>query len=338
LFVGLFEVWRFREHVFPVEFGNASESGNFVLLFPVVILLFLRSSINRNPIVISILLYIMAMLIWMCVQQMEWVSLITGMFLSPPARSLIGVGIGSIYLVIIALALTDNARRCNLKYACSLAALTFIVVKVYGWGLSTTNPSFYNDPRILGSSLLVSLFVYGALRGVRWIIALSILIVSLPGMLVNPVARGLGPLMDSQLIHEVNKIDNEYGKTRWVVIGGAVLPQALRSAGVQVFNGVSFSPQLDDLKLLDPKGIYEQVWNRYAHIAVESNSGAASVPEFSLVQGDVYVITLDVCSESLKSIGVTHLVYNGTPSENDMKCLESVSVLSKGFGIYKYIE
>jgi len=104
---------------------------------------------------------------------------------------------------------------------------------------------------------------------------------------------------------------------------------------VQVFNEVAYAPRMDDYKALDPSGDWAPVYNRYAHITVNS-APPGSGPTFAVLQGDSFLLSIHPCDSRLETVGIKYFVFSYPPSGQETSCLELVQgPVSKKFYLYR---
>jgi hypothetical protein len=167
------------------------------------------------------------------------------------------------------------------------------------------------------------------------VLAVTIIILSLPGLSVNPIARGLQPLTDKQVFRQALAAQANIPDPQWVVFGDAYVSQAFVANGFTTLGGNKFIPDPDQMLVLDPGGNSSNVWNRYARIKfVVAESHLAT---FELVHTDSYKIFINPCSDQLKRIGVTNA---GSTSPLDLAhfpCLTAYSANLPVNGVYLYV-
>lgn len=121
-------------------------------------------------------------------------------------------------------------------------------------------------------------------------------------MLVNPIVSGIGAWKDNQLLQavaECNKADDV-----WVADGCSVyMPNLMTTVGAHTINATQVYPDVETWSALDPGGVNEKVYNRYAHVTLDLTSGCT---EFELIQNDWFHIAVNM--DDLKTLGVTKIL------------------------------
>jgi len=103
--------------------------------------------------------------------------------------------------------------------------------------------------------------------------------------------RGLGPLLGSAAFQEIDKIHAADPEAKWISYGDYMTAQLIKATGATVLNGTKWIPDLPFLRLLDPKGQYETIYNRYAWIICVPKVFPEEA-SFTLLQPDFYQIQL----------------------------------------------
>lgn len=333
-FAGSFQVAASEETQYPVGFGNASEASAY-MSYPCLLFLVAGKSLlaKGNRVVAAILLVWMLFLVWICVPVPLGLSVL-GFKYSPPERAIVGLGLASIFLVIIFAQRVRDGRISGvgtlkkwITFAVGLIFFTCLAIKA-----RELDPRFFTYPRILMGLTLFGCIHFAAFTGKPvWLIPV-VLVVGL-NLSVNPLLSGLSSVIDKPVLVAARAQTYEQNN-RWAVVGSFVLSQGLKAQGLDVVTGSQITPTPEYSRVFDPTGRYEEVWNRYAHIVLESKPGLMR-PQFTLVQPDMYVIRLDVCGPELDALGVTRMAYAESVPEKDKRCLSPLNS-PRGTGVQLY--
>lgn len=328
-----FEAFRFGELRFPAAAINASEASSFVLAFPIgIAALRVRGLLRREGAYPAALaLYALLVLFWMCCSMPEPLAKLyqsAGWSWSPPERSLVGLGIGSILLAIIVAAHAEAASAQAgilrpLEDRRWIPLLAVIVVGMFGWGLRKSDESFITPGTIAAGMLLAFLLSRGISQGKRASLALGVALLAIPGATVNPLTSGLSAILDKPILSAA-RAASDGPADRWAVVGDFVFAQGLKARGLDVVNGSQMVPDARLHAILDPARRHTDVWNRYAHVLFESAPGSAS-PEYSLGQADLYVVKLDICGPQMRAMRVNRIAYTRAVPDQDLRCLEPIA-------------
>lgn len=328
---GIFEAWRIGEASVPLPPSNPSEAANFALLFPVVALAALIPALRavRTPLVMTLLVYCIALAAWAVAPLPEAFAVplakLTLLSFSTPHRALLGIGLGSVVLVAVWI---SSARRLAplpkqplpIVLGVSLAATLGLALAVH-----QRDPAFFTLARLVAGGVIVGLASWAVSRGRLAPWAIATVLLAIPAATVNPLARGLAPLTDRVSMQLAVKESRAADRgVTWMVVGSFVLPQALKANGIPTFGGATYLPAVDRMRLLDPDGSYSDIWNRYAHIQVNSEPGVAR-PRFTMIDAPgLYAVSVDVCSRVIALLGITHVVYASEPPPADRACLSPI--------------
>lgn len=152
------------------------------------------------------------------------------------------------------------------------------------------------------------------------------------GIGVNPLYHGVFDLNNTAVGRAVAKVDDAHPGT-WVGIGTRVPTAVLVESDVRALNGVQTYPPAEMWKLIDPKGKYEDRWNRLANVNWVAEPGE---PMVTNPVRDQIVVSFDSCSSFAKK----HISYVLTDSPLDQQCVQKVREVSQGqstFWIYRVL-
>ncbi len=134
-------------------------------------------------------------------------------------------------------------------------------------------------------------------------LALMIGWTTLSGCLVNPIMRSCASVTDYAFARKVAEIAKEDPDAWWLTTGHDFSQALVLANGGKVLNGVNFYPDFEKWELIDPKGKYKDLENRYAHILVEiTNDKTMSVEK---IQNDW--VMLRIPSSDLEKLDVSYL-------------------------------
>lgn len=327
LIYGFFENFRIGETTFPMRPTNASEASSFVLLFPLVLLAVpWRCLLGREGALMSVLMVFCAIVAgWSAIElprALEGTMQAAGWSLVTPKRAVIGLGVASILACVVLFAHTNEQSR--LLHDRAIRRMSVVTVAVFvivlGWGLRQIDPIFFTTRVLFIGAVAATLIASGLLLGQTRLLTAGVLTYALASASVNPLVSGLSAVTEKPILLAAANQGGQPGD-RWAVIGDTNFAQGLKVHGLSVFAGSRFLPDRDDVKILDPSGAYERIWNRYSTIELVSKPSRATA-KFKIRRGDQYSIELNVCGEQLKLLGVTHLAYTGAVPDDDLACLE----------------
>ncbi|WP_374407646.1 hypothetical protein [Hydrogenophaga sp.] len=324
VFHGVFESWKVEEWPVPFPPTNQTKASRLWVLFPLVLFMVpLRSWFRpENRVRGLLLLYCIWVLCWSSAPLPESVRAgmaRLGWSVSDSWESGFGLGVAS--WLLVAMVVSDRVRRDGVavRWVQSglLALAGFAVVLSYGLTLSMTDPEFFVIERILLASGAVAAIAWAVHRGKRWLYLALMVGVAAPTLHVNPVQNGLDQYLRKDIFNGARMVGAD---GVWAVFGDMRVAQGFKAVGLRVINGTHYAPRMQMLEVLDPSKEAQDIWNRYAHIELES-APAGSAPIFDLMYPDHYQIKLDVCGPELRKLGVTHLAFSYLPSPHEQSCL-----------------
>lgn len=131
------------------------------------------------------------------------------------------------------------------------------------------------------------------------------------GLLVNPLMQGTASVTDYPFIDAVRAEVEDNPDALWLSTGYDQIQGLLLANGARVFNAVSFYPDFEKWKLIDPDLDHYRAENRYAHIQVTLTGNEKS--RIRLVSNDL--IQLEVTPGDLKKMGIRYFTGNQAQRE-----------------------
>lgn len=326
LLYGYFEVFRIGENSLPLPPTNASEASSFIVLVPLLLLAipFAALARRKNALLSALLLYCLVLGLWISVPMprvVEAAMQAVGWSWSPPLRSVLGLGIGSIIAVTVLFARiydgTLEVRPVAARWMVPVLVLSCLLL--FGWALHGVDPVFFRSEVVLVASMAVATMAAGIVLGRAGLFAAGLAVAIAPALLVNPLVSGLSAIQDKPILLAAKRQGDAAGD-RWAVVGDFVFSQGLKAQGLEVVTGSQLIPNRRTAQLLDPRGQYTNTWNRYAHVALRSDPGRAS-PVYELLTPDLYMVGMDICGPDVRRLGVTHVAYTAAVPVADLRCL-----------------
>ncbi|KUE90270.1 hypothetical protein ASL20_03820 [Cupriavidus necator] len=315
VFSGFYDFF-YLENQFPKALGNICEASNFILLFPIVGVCVIWHAIYRrrvNSLLVTLLVFCCLMTAWAVLGFPDWLAQGTLMSMSPPERSFVGLGLGSIFLTVAYMAVPATGRSQTPICVSRMLALFVgggILVFCLGLRFYLKDPEFYALHRAAFIAIIGGALIYAICVRDRVAFSCAVAILIAPGASINPFSRGLDAIYRKDLAERVVQSGSADQAKRWIVTGGVTSPQFFKAAGANVWNGVRYASEPQTYMPLDPQGTSSKIWNRYAHVIIEPDLELSS-PVFELVQTDVIKIRLNLCGKELSDIGVTNVAVLG---------------------------
>jgi hypothetical protein len=334
----------------PKQWMNVCEASGFIMFFPIVFYgmgYYYFKTKKTDPLLIAVSIFLLLGLIYVLIGFPGFLSKITLFSMSPATRALPIVGVGSSVLLICYLA-SDKAGIKKEKISwvefgvLASAILVFMLIVVSFINRSTQNFFSKNEATI---AITMAVITYLLIRYKNFRFALPSLCIFLigwvlPNARINPVTKGLAPILENPLVMESKLIHDQDPQGRWAVFGDARLTHLLKANGINLLNSVKLVPPMSDLKVLDPTGQRDSVYNRYAWITMNSKQIANNLTVnwgdtviFRQSSPDGYSIFIDPCSPKMKQLRVKYFVFDYVPSPQEVRCMTK---LKENAGIFIY--
>ena len=321
-----------------LTYANFCELAVYFDFFPMGIILtgwVLFKQKKADIFLILMLLANTALILWCLFSWPEWLAKATLLSYSKPVRAFLAVGFLNILLLIRALVLFEGGFSKWIKVG---AALLMSVV------VTLLSRELYEGYLDLKMSILILFLLFGSfyliLSGNKdWsrkaLLVISLAIVFVAGLFVNPVVSGLDAVYQQNLIKKIQQI-NSADNGLWIVDSGAEIGFPIINlplmAGAPTINSTNVYPVLERWHLLDPDGSEEDIYNRYAHISMNLTN-TNSETNFALKSPDLFEVNLNIAD--LEKLEVSYVF-----SKRDLSTLsnEEVSLVEladeNGFKIY----
>lgn len=349
---------------YPRAWANASETSNFIILFPVVLIAWVRNyilKIRNNRMVTVLLAYLLLISTWVLVKFPLPVAKLSLLSYVSFNRILLGLGIGSILVTIVYLAggskkrndsrvgrngndsaagnrekLTADAAPMDRAFARSASLVAFVLVFLYGLLYIQTASEDFRLRYVFLMAGFFAVLSWLLLTRRRAAFSVLILLALTPYLLVNPVARGMDPIFDNQIYLSGNKLAGREPDVRWIVFGNPVLAALLKASGMEVVNGAKYTPDLGFYAAIDPDGANRGIYNRYSHTTFNEPALPEEPAAFRLLNGDAFAVDISPCSEDMKKLGIDHFAFSKKPGIESLSCLELVEEAgNSGVGFYQ---
>jgi hypothetical protein len=269
---------------------------------------------RERVLLVGVLLLSAGLSSWAVVRWPRFVGTLSFLRFVPPAR--MAPFVGFFGLVSLALLFGVADRRTRLTRALGktgVAILVAVTGLVTAWGVNKFRvfalPSL--SRRDMGLAVVVIALAVLALCTRLWAVGLVMVTVLafVSGATVNPLMRGLGELTDSTAAATVRRIDATIvtpEHENWATDSGDVIP-LLNGQGVNSLT--SFNDPVDERAwhVLDRRGRYEALWNRYGYIVFQWEPGRRTLKVENPAE-DVVLVSIDPCDSRLSKLGLRAVV------------------------------
>lgn len=284
---------------------NVCEMSTFFDLFPIGIMLALYTIFNnKKDNLLKIMLIIVTFLsVWCIYGFPEKVAKITLLSYSPAGRAFLAIGLLNIFILIRSVAILDKKINMKTSFIISMiisVLITLINIKVY--------PSYVGKKYAVVILITMFTMIYSILRYNQKICKylltiITIFVIILCGGIVNPIQKGIDDIYNQEIINKIYEINNE-DSGLWIVEGSDFPKINIPiMVGAATINSTNVYPNLERWKSLDETGIYEEIYNRYAHISIRLTNEPTT---YYLIQADYFNINLNV--NDTKKLNVKYIL------------------------------
>ena len=137
-----------------------------------------------------------------------------------------------------------------------LAAAIFIFMLIVQLNINKATENFFTASQVsIATALIVISYLltrYKNFRFVKPALLIFLLAMVIPNANVNPVTKGLAPILENPLVVDSKEIHEKDPQARWALFGNTRLTHLLKANGIDIFNCVKLVPPMKDMKVLDP--------------------------------------------------------------------------------------
>lgn len=327
----------------PKQWQNICEASGFIMFFPIVFYAMgynILKTKRFDPLLISLALFVLITLLYVAVGFPTFLSKITLFSMSPSFRTLPILGLGNCFLLVCYLSGPKEEyikRKLLWIELICLGVASFIFLKIISQQINKATENFFTENQvILTIMMMIVLYLlirYKDFRIVKPSLYILLLLTVIGNWNINPLTKGLAPILDNPLVQATKPIHEKDPTARWALFGDTRLTNLLKANGIDVFNCVKFVPPLKDLRVLDPGGKEDSAYNRYAWMKMEPYVGNNDTVIFRKPYNDSYIIYMDPCSSKLKQLGVKYIVFDKKPEDVLTRCL---TLINDRIGLYIY--
>jgi hypothetical protein len=248
LFSGLVGFFQ-TEQTIPKVYPNICEASNFYPLWPAAIFALLVARWRRvsvtSSLIVALGVLIICLSLYCLVPFPKWLLRVTFLDFATERRALLTIGLANILLCCIFLDLYRGQIFTTRSAICAGLILWFAIAGLL-WNANPHNPQIFPDKRqvalaLIVNATIVTLFFWDAKRLFIPGVLAALLILS--NARVNPIMRGLSPLLNSQGFRAIEEIRVADPKAKWIAYNHLDLAQLILATGASVL-GPSCYPTL----------------------------------------------------------------------------------------------
>jgi hypothetical protein len=319
--------------------SNQSESSNFVFLIPtfIVALIAMLASKKRWQYMIFYLLFGLTGLFFahLFLPLPLWFEKIFLLDKVPLSRIVYGVGIINI-IFIITLAYYFENKKFSIKprwlilvgciFELAINLYVFRALNKYYPLLLGVNKFSYAIVLLVNITVILAVYLLLTKR-LAWFSVLFFVSMFLSSYTVNPLYRGLGPLLRNPLVEEIQAIDRDSPGV-WGTVDNIYLLNYPVAAGVKSLTATYVYPQLELWRQLDTNNKFEGVYNRYAKISLSTNPQVNEEIPIKVLDesADSILLALLPCSDFEKR----YLKYVISLNEINIECMKEIKNIKYG--------
>jgi hypothetical protein len=327
----------------PRQWQNVCEASGFIMFFPIIFYAmgyYFFKTRRIDPLQLATSVFIIIGLIYVTVGFPVFLSKITLFSMSPDFRTLPIVGLGNCFLLILFLSsqITElKKEKISWIEFGILAVATFIFMRIVSSQINKATANYFTDNEVnIATALIVITYLlirYKDFKFAKPALYSMLMIMTISNLNINPLTKGLAPVLENSLVVDSKEIHDKDPDARWVLYGNSRLTHLLKANGINVFNSVKFVPPLKDMKILDPGGKMDTLYNRYAWMTMQMYINWQDTVFFQRPNNDGYVIFMDPCSPRFKQLNVKYVVFGYKPQDAEIRCMTK---LKENDGIYIY--
>lgn len=308
------------QKAFPRVFLNVCEAPHVFMFWPLIVLMLIAARIRQKiaitPLFLSLVIFVVLLSLYFVVRLPTWVLAGTGLRFTHPRAAMSGLFMADICLTCLFLdRYRDRILGPRTAIAAALAFTAAILFLV--WDANRRHPGIFPDWNqiafaVAADLILLSLFFWEKRR--VWLPAAIIAFMALSNAWINPLVRGLSPILDSKIFHAVDKIRAADPEAKWIVYYGLELSELVRATGAKVIGGTKIVPDMELMRQLDPDNRGPFIYNRYAHVLCHVPKTPGDMA-FALVEDDLYLMEIDPSLPLMEEIGLRYVVFPQTWTE-----------------------
>lgn len=318
IFVYVANLWSGFKGSSPVS--NVCEDARFFDLFPLCLILpiiFFIKKKSTDKLLLPVLVVDVFLSIYSFIGFPEVLSRISFLSLSTSYRAVVAIGFCNILLLFRSFSILftpDCFKRTWVKVLAVLSILGIIITFSY-----VSSNGFYSKKMLLITGFVLCVLIFLVFFSKKpemtfFSICISSVII-LTGLLINPIRAGISDVESIPELCMIREIVNKSPDSLWAVVG---TPYPITNfpllAGAPTVNSTNVYPTIDRWKTVDPSGLYENTYNRYAHIEIDVTTDDDCSEKFILTSDDAFTVYLT--PSELKQLGVAYIFTCGEMNED----------------------
>ena len=309
---------------FPYKnFGNPCEYSQYISFFPIPTLysVYLLVKLRKKDFfIIASTIVILIFFVWTTFSLPSIFSRISLLYMSTTGRTHSVIGYLSLIQLIYVIGNYSSQIKINnwkkiVKNVLLAIIITIIIIITSNRITEAFFPGYVNlYTTIISIIVFTPLFALILINSKKTYEVFCIFLITisiLSGAIVSPINKGLDIIYDKPFAKKVRKIVNNNPNVNFLTVdSGITLSNYIVANGGKTINSINYLPNLKLYHILDPKGKYEDIYNRYEHVAVNLVNKKT---KFILNQADC--ITIDLNYDDICKINTDYIVTINDNSE-----------------------
>lgn len=324
---------------------NPSESSNFVLLLPFLIVPLLytlwksrKGKDDHRLTTISLILCFVILLGWLFIPNLETLGSLLLLNKVPLYRLLIGLGILGYFCLVLLIYRLNLSKKPAIKHSQAViySSACYIFILLISMEIADNLPLFVTFKKALALAVPIPVILYLMLTRRFVLASLGLLSFSIfSTFAINPLYRGTDILQNHPLANIIQTYSDQDEESRWVTDESA-LENFISANGAKSLTGVYAYPQK---KIWINFEDDETIYNRYAHTnyIFDRNPKTEKPSDLLLVGEDNFGIITEPCSKFIKDNNVRFIITR-VKFDKDENCTvldQTISYPEKQFYIYR---
>ncbi len=339
LFTGKTITWDFSTGLFsllfPLEyalpFNNECDSSNFLSFSPAGLIFAVCSMIKQkkaDPVTLILMGLEAFLAVFMFLGFPAGLAKIT--LLSQCTR--LQPDIAFIDMILLYRHLANGHVKFSFAAVIPLTIFSAFLIWLPGAGLYTYSRAIKLGILLLGGLIFSLIFSRdpGNPKTTRRMCYAVICCAVLAGGFVNPIQKGISCVTELPLIQELRNIQDD-DDTLYLVEASYPRTNAPLLAGKRCFNSTTVYPNPNKWAVLDPEGIYRDVYNRFCHVNLTLCHDDTSFELFAADQ-----INLNLSFKDLRKLNIDYLITRKNYAEEHFEDMQLIPEGStEKFNIYR---
>ena len=324
---------------------NPSESSNFVLLLPFLIIPLLFTLWKSRKVkdhhrltTISMIVCFAILVGWLFIPNLGTLGSLLLLDKVPLNRLLVGLGILGYFCLILLIHCVDQYKKSATKQyqAIIYSIACFLFILLISIKIADSLPLFVTFKKALVLAVPIPVILYLTLTRRFVLASLGLLSFSIfSTYAINPLYRGTDIIQNHPLANIIQTYSDEDEESRWVTDESA-LENFISANGAKSLTGVFAYPQKDIWNKFEDD---ENIYNRYAHTnyVFDRNPNLEKPSDLLLVGEDNFGIITEPCGAFIKDNDVRFIITR-VKFDKDENCTvldQTISYPEKQFYIYR---